>query len=231
MTTTTKAYSTGGELNTINEKYRCNSKSKSVPVMQLIREHKPNTNDELVALIKTHTKDGIHNNCKCGCKSAGTIKDFGKNLYNANVKHFCELGDCSAAKSLEECELFMYTLFVTNSLKGNNMENKALKELNKTGLIYHKIEIASEDCDFKYGVDLVAIDKNGDEVCGIQVKPISYKMLPQDHQVRAINNKKNEDYGKPVFYLYYDATLVFTNIKETIESINKHIESLENPTA
>ena len=210
---TTKAASTGGILNVINERYKCNSKNNSVPVMQLIRYHSPKTNDHLVNLIASHTVNGKHNNCQCGCKSQGTIEDFGMNLYNANLKYFNSIGKPNEAKSLEECELFMYTLFVTYSLKGNNMEAKALNDLKKMLPSDFTIEFGSEKYDFKYGVDLV-ITKDNMELCGVQVKPISYKNIPDSHDVKKANMKKNMLYGKPVYYIYYDIDLEFINTND-----------------
>lgn len=214
----TKTPTTSGILNLINEEYKCSTKNNSVPVMQLIRHHKPQTNAHLVRLIAAHTSNGAYRNCECGCKSQGTVEDFGKNLYHANLNYFNGIGKANEAKSLEECELFMHTLFVTNSLKGNNMENKALIELKKMLPLGYTVEIASVYHDFQYGVDLI-IKKDNVELCGVQVKPISYKNIPDTHEVKEINKKKNKLYRKPVFYIYYDKDLEFTNTKEIVNLI------------
>lgn len=210
---------TSGILNVLNEKYGCSSKKNSVSVMQLIRHHNPQTNAHLVRLIEAHTENGLYRNCECGCKSQGTIADFGMNLYKANLNYFNSIGKPNESKSLEECELFMHTLFVTNSLKGNNMENKALKELKKMLPPDFTVEIASVNHDFKYGVDLI-VKKDNLELCGVQVKPTSYMNIPDSHEVKQVNKKKNELYSKPVFYLYYEKDSDFINTNEILNHIN-----------
>lgn len=204
---------TGGVLNRINELYRCNSKANSVPIMELIRKHKPKQRDELVSLITAHTTTGKLHNCKCGVKSAGTIETFGDNLYKANLDYFKD--EPEKAKTLDECVQFMYNLFVVQSLKGDMMEDKAFKALKD-----NDIRMATEDEDFKLGVDLVI--KKGDKFCGVQVKPESYKNLPSNSSVALINRQKNEKFGAPVFYLYYNIENNFTNL----DAVKAHIANL-----
>ena len=214
----TQTPTTSGTLNVINEKYGCSTKKNSVPVMQLIRHHNPQTNAHLAALIAAHTENGAYRNCECGCKSQGTVEDFGKNLYKANLHFFNSLGKPNEAKSLEECEVFMHTLFITNSLKGNNMETEALAVLKKLLPPEFTVAIASSIYDFKYSVDLIITKDNG-ELCGVQVKPVSYKNIPDTHEVKQLNIKKNKLYGKPVFYIYYDKSSVFINTTEIFNLI------------
>lgn len=106
---------TGGELNILNGKYGISAPDKSIPVMKLIKEHKPKSKEELVTLIKNH----YLYRCDCGIKSKGTIEDFGRNLY---VSQLSEWGKYK--HSLEECINWEYNLFVVQSLKGNTMEKK-----------------------------------------------------------------------------------------------------------
>ena len=182
--------------------------------MSLVRHHSPKTHAHLVALIESHTVNGVHSNCSCGCKSAGTVKDFGKKLYDANVLFFNSISQPQNAKSLEECEKFMYSLFITNTLRGNTMENKALQKLQQLDFEAIVVNFASECNDFKFGVDLEIFSKDGGLICGIQVKPDTYKNLPPTHPVREMNDKKNFLYGKPVFYLFYDKNDFFTNLED-----------------
>lgn len=233
-TTTNKRFVTGGILNRINELYKCNSKHRSVPVMSLIRHHQPKTNAQLAMLIEVHQANREYANCPCGCRSAGTVKDFGKNLYDAQLDYFNKLSESERIANnfnevftLEHCELFMYTLFITNSLRGNNMETKAQQELNRTGKVYHKLECASEELDFKYAVDLIAVNKENKAVCGVQVKPATYQTLREDHEVKVVSRKKNAAWGMPVFYLYYSNDMQFTNLEEVITKLNDHIKMLE----
>lgn len=62
---------TGGELNLLNGNQGISAPYKSVPVMKLIREHKPKTKNELVELIEYHFK----NKCNCGIVSQVDIPE------------------------------------------------------------------------------------------------------------------------------------------------------------
>lgn len=112
---------TGGPLNELNGKMGISAPFRSVPVMKLIRFHKPKTRDELYDLITFHCEEM----CSCGIKSQGTIEDFGRNLYNAQDKFWGE-----KRFSLKECIQWEYDLFVSQSLKGNRIEKMAVKELS-----------------------------------------------------------------------------------------------------
>ena len=78
---------TQGVLNLINERYGCNQKRYTVSIQNLIRYHKPKQNAELIALIASHQEDGAHKDCKCGCKSQGTLETFTDRLYNSYLKY------------------------------------------------------------------------------------------------------------------------------------------------
>ena len=210
---TRKESLTGGPLNKINESYYCNAKNRSVPVMTLIRYHKPKTRDELVALISSHQRNEVHGQCPCGARSQGTLEDFGQNLYEANLKAYAIAPE--KAFSLEACKLFMYNLFVVQSLKGDLMEDKALAHLKKN----HNVRIATEEEDFKMGVDIV-FTILGEIEAGVQVKPASYAEMNVNNPVVQINKAKNQLFGKPVFYLYYNLDGNFVNGKELDTKLN-----------
>ena len=98
------------------------------------------------------------------------------------------------------------------------MENKALNELKKMLPPVFTVEIASVKHDFQYGVDLI-IKKDNVEVCGVQVKPTSYMNIPDSHEVKEINKKKNKLYGKAVHFIYYDKDSDFINTNEVTKLI------------
>lgn len=110
---------TGGELNKLNGDYGISASDKSVPVMKLIKVHKPKSREELARLIEGHHKE----KCKCGIVSQGSIGDFGKNLYEAQIKEWGKY-----KYSLRECIEWEYNLFVVQSLKGDLVKNK-VKEI------------------------------------------------------------------------------------------------------
>jgi len=114
---------TGGELNILNGGKRgISAPDKSVPIMKLIKVHKPKSKEELVTLIKEH----FIKKCECGIVSKGTIEDFGQNLYDAQLPMWGE-----HKYTLQECITWEYHLFVTQSLKGDLIENKAKDILSK----------------------------------------------------------------------------------------------------
>lgn len=199
---------TGGPLNELNGKMGISTPYKSVPVMKLIRIHKPKTRDELYELIKFH----FENNCECGIQSQGTIEDFGKNLYESQLSYWDKY-----RYSLKECIQWEYNLFISQSLKGNLVERKAIKELtNKiSGLSF---EEAEEYLDEELRIDIL-IKKNENSIAGIQVKPLTFKMMRQE--VITFNKTANQRWGKPVYYLYYDGNEEFKNINELISEIGK----------
>jgi hypothetical protein len=212
---------TGGLLNKLNEYLNCNAKKATVSVISLIGYHKPKTADELVALIKSHSAGHQHENCACGNKSQGTIETFAMNLYNKQLGVFKKLEAEEMAFDYECCLSFMYTLFVTYSMKGKYIEDKVVKELTKDIKKYDnfckefKAGKASEEKDFKYGVDVEILDKEGNIRVAIQVKPESYKNFQSNSPVVATNISKNNayesKYKNKVFYLYYNVDETFSN--------------------
>jgi len=147
---------TGGELNKLNGDCGISAPNNSVPVMKLIKIHKPKSNDELVQLIKDHSI----NRCECGVVSKGTIEDFGINLYDAQLSMW------GVHKySIQKCITWEYHLFVTQSLKGNFMEDRARDELSKK-LKDLTVEKTDDYFDEEFRIDLV-IKKNNEIILGI----------------------------------------------------------------
>jgi len=199
---------TGGPLNELNGKMGISAPQRSVPVMKLIRNHNPKSKDELVELIKSH----YHNNCQCGVRSKGTIEDFGRNLYESQIQYWGEY-----RYSLMDCIQWEYDLFVTQSLKGNSIEKKAINLLIRE-LPQYSIEEANDYLDEELRIDILIKFVNVDK-CGIQVKPNTFNKMRTE--VISFNNSANERWGKPVFYLFYDDNENFQNISSIIEEIKK----------
>ncbi len=205
--------STGGPLNVLNGKHGISSRLRTVPVMNLIRKHKPQGRGELVDLIASHSKP--ENPCECGIKSTGTIEDFGKSLYNAQKNEWGQY-----IHTLEECITWEYNLFIINSLKGNVIEEKAIQEFRKHFKGWN-ISESSEKIDNDYRVDLVISDNHNHNKSGIQVKPETYKRMRGS--VKLSNEMRNKQWGNPVFYLYYNKESNFINLEDVILSVNKAI--------
>ena len=200
---------TGGALNELNGKMGVSAPKNSVPVMKLIKVHKPKSKQELVSLIEFHYK----NKCECGIKSQGTIEDFGKNLYNAQQTYWGEI-----RFSLKECKQWEYDLFIVQSLKGGLIEKKVLTVLNQK-LVTAKVIEAKGYLDEELRVDLL-VQKNKTPLCGIQIKPATFLLMREE--VISFNKKANEKWRKPVLYLYYNEDESFKNL----DSVLKEIEAL-----
>jgi len=200
---------TGGELNKLNGDYGISAPDKSVPVIKLIKVHKPGSREELVKLIGKHHKE----RCECGILSQGSIEDFGKNLYEAQIK------DWGRYKySLRECIEWEYNLFVVQSLKGESVEKKA-KEILANELSGIEIKDSNKYYDEELRVDLEIRHKDK-TIAGIQVKPESYKLVRKN--VHHMNKYRNSLVGFRVLYLYYDyKTEEFINLREVVEEIKK----------
>lgn len=196
---------TGGLLNVLNGKMGISAPHKSVPVMKLINKHRPKSYDELETLIEYH----YLNDCECGIKSQGTVYDFGRNLYNAQMEYWGE-----NKFTLEECIQWEYDLFIINSLKGSKMESKAISELKNHLSPEYTITNSESIIDEEYRVD-IEIKKGGNVVLGIQVKPNSYKFTR--YEVKSFNVVRNSKYGNKVAYLYYDDDEEFVNVNEIIQ--------------
>ncbi|MEY4570824.1 MAG: hypothetical protein RLZ10_17 [Bacteroidota bacterium] len=199
---------TGGELNLLNGKMGISAPYKSVPVMKLIKIHAPKSKSELVDLIDFHHK----NKCECGIISTGSVEDFGKNLYESQLKFWGKY-----KYSLEECIKWEYDLFVVQSLKGGNIEKKAIKDLTNL-LKGFEIEEAVGYLDEDLRIDIV-IKKNNLEVAGVQVKPKTFNLMREE--VIHFQNNANKKWGKPVFILYYDNESNYTNLEGVLEKISK----------
>lgn len=199
---------TGGMLNELNGIMGTSAPSNSVPVIKLINTHNPQSYDELEQLIEYHY---LHD-CPCGIKSKGTVRDFGKNLYEAQDVAWGE-----KRFTLDECIQWMYNLFIINSLKGSKMEKLALNEVQQVISSQYQVRKAESNVDERYRVDL-EICNNDTILLGIQVKPHTYVFT--NEYVQASNNAKNSRYGYDVFYLYYNDEGLFVNIEDINDFLN-----------
>ena len=200
---------TGGLLNILNGKMGISAPSNSVSIIKLINIHKPKSYEELEELIKFH----YEYDCSCGVKSQGTVRDFGFNLFKAQLEFFGEY-----LFSLDDCIRWEYDLFIKNSLKGNLMESKAVECLqvclgdnfcvrNSTGFV-----------DEFYRVDVEIFNRNI-LVCGVQVKPFTYTFM--DNDVKRVNINLNSKYSVDVVYLFYDDDGFFMNLDIIVADLLK----------
>ena len=202
-----KAY-TGGALNLLNGKMGISAPKNSVPVMKLIKVHRPSTHFELEQLISSH----FHGSCVCGIKSKGTVIDFGRNLYNSQLSFWGEY-----RYSLKKCVQWEYDLFIVQSLKGNGLENAALAllKLNIPHLIF---EPTAGFLDDELRVDIIIRTEDRELMGGIQVKPDSFKRMRSE--VLYVQMRQNKKWNFPVWFLYYDRELKFNNLEFICQKLN-----------
>jgi len=200
---------TGGELNELNGKMGISDPKRSVPVMRLIRNHKPKSKDALVQLIEYH-KD---NKCECGVFSTGTVKEFGERLYASQDKYWGE-----KRYTLAQCIQWEYDLFVVQSLKGGMIEKKALIMLQNELPNLH-FEEAEGYLDDELRIDLLVFDRSKNIIGGIQVKPKTFKSMRPE--VLFMQKKQNDKWDYPVWFLFY-------NKNESFHEINMLIKTLSN---
>lgn len=201
---------TGGELNELNGKMGISDPKRSVPIMRLIRNHKPKSKDALVQLIEYHK----NNKCDCGVISTGTVLEFGERLYDSQIKYWGE-----QRYTLAQCIQWEYDLFVVQSLKGGMMEKKALIMLQKE-LPNLYFEEAEGYLDDELRVDLLVFDKNKNIKVGIQVKPKTFKSMRPE--VLFMQKKQNDKWNYPVWFLFYNKDESFHEIQELIEKLKKN---------
>lgn len=199
---------TGGMLNILNGKMGISAPSNSVPIIKLIDIHNPKSYDELEKLIEYH----YLNDCKCGIKSKGTVYDFGEKLYEAQMEYWGEY-----IFTLDECKKWMYNLFIINSLKGSQMEKKAIDEFNNKLPTKYIAKNAIGIIDEEYRID-IEIKEGENTILGIQVKPLSYQFMREE--IKDFNKKRNNKYGIDVKYLYYNENQEFINLDNIIEELN-----------
>lgn len=214
---------TGGPLNAINEMYGLNKPELSVPIMQLVQRHKPLTEQDLTQLLHTHQSSMSCNVCQCRVVHGG-LQNWSKRLYDVAKPSY-------PAVTAEECEAFVYDLFVRGPLRGRMMEVKAMTDLN-CEFPFLQFKDASTINDVKYAVDIECYQEEN-LFAGIQVKPVSY--LKQARAVE-INQQKNKQWKYPVFYLYYNGDACFTSqswkdTKNKISSVvnkNDYVDKNDN---
>lgn len=196
---------TGGELNWLNEKYKCNARRNTVPVMDLVRHHRPTSPENLRTLIEAHYTVNVC--AQCGCKSAGTVEQFASQLFEAQYNEPEQR--VNRRYTWDECYTFHYTLFCVAPLRGIAME-RAVHGAVGTLLRHTRawcIREATQREDFDCAVDLVIERTDADSdhrpraVLGLQVKPDS---VLKRTSVMAQNRRKHKTFGAPVLFIVYD---------------------------
>ena len=223
-------FHTGGELNHIAARYGINRKASSFSCTDFYAIHNPATVAEAITLIddyrtgkRTHSKIKVTRN----------IPEIAYNLYTKVQREEKE-----HLYDFEKCFNFTIGLFILNSIKGKEMERRATAELRlaieREGLPF-RVGMAPSSFDFKYSVDLLivadVVNANASNiVCGVQVKPDTYKKVTvkgvKDHNL--CNNAK-ADFN--THYIYYNGRKEFGSFHAILQQLREKAntdKSLDN---
>ena len=198
---------TGGPLNWLNGRAGTSAPHRSVPVIQLIRVHRPRSAFELEALITSHWETV----CPCGIVSQGRVQDFGRALFEAQRLHWGEY-----RYSLQECTQWMYDLFVHQAMRGDRMESEAAARLSAALAPVAHVQMSDVFLDCELRIDLEVL-RAGQRVAGVQVKPISFFRMRSS--LVTAQAMRHAELGLPVFVLCYDAEGHFVALPEIARAI------------
>ena len=155
---------------------------------------------KIMEFIKNHpdikTAEELSNEIDKVAREIGkqTISDMAFGMHKKQEKYGTEY-------TQSECYEYILDLFTNKSLKGTEMEEKALKYLQDRRKRY-KWRTATTHQDTKLNIDIAGYDENDELVVGVQVKPISYKST--DYEVKRINDRKVYNSKIETHYMYYN---------------------------
>jgi len=201
---------TGGPLNWLNEKSRCNSRANSVPIMSLLEAH-PTDDPEV---LKRCIEDHAFIECECGIKSRGPIEKFALSLFEAQFTPLAlDWKKKHGTFSYDECLKFQHALFCEAPIRGRLFEMKSrciveclLKERYPT--VKTRKATVHEDLDL--GVDYIAyVPPAVNILVGVQVKPHSAMSMKN---VLKMHTEKHKKCTFPVFFHVYHPNGAFDDI-------------------
>lgn len=198
---------TGGPLNHLNGRAAISAPANSVPVIQLIRAHRPRSAAELEDLIAGH----VGGRCWCGLTSQGRVQDFGRALYDAQRDYWGEY-----RYSLQECIQWEYDLFIHQSMRGDRMEAHAAAQLSAAVAPRALVQMSDVYLDCELRIDLEVL-RGRDRIAGIQVKPTSFFRMRRE--VIAAQKDRQDALGAPVFVLCYEEDGKFIGIHELARTL------------
>lgn len=199
-----KRIATGGPLNILNEKFKCNAPRNTVPIMALVNEHQDVTSARgLEQLIAAH----FHSQCPCGIRSNGTVATFANALYKAQFKDEAWMAK-NGEHSEQQCYDFHYQLFCVGPVRGRQFETQS--KLQLMAALYERapevrwvVRDATPREDADMAVDYVIGDAHaGSWQMGVQVKPVS--VLSRGYVVEENKRKHTLFPGSVIWHVYGD---------------------------
>ena len=201
---------TGGPLNWLNERSRCNSRANSVPIMSLLDAHPTHDPEVLKKCIEEHA----FSECTCGIKSKGPIEKFALSLFEAQFAPFAqEWKRKHGTFSYEDCLKFQHALFCEAPIRGRLFEMKSrliVEGLLRDSFPSVKTRKATVFEDADLGVDYVVfVPPSVDILMGVQVKPQSAMNI---HNVLKMHTEKHKKCKFPVVFHVYQSNGAFDDI-------------------
>ena len=201
-----KRLRTGGALNILNERYGCNSRSRTVPIMALLDAHPTDDPATLRCTIEAHT----HGACACGVRSTGPVEKFALALFEAQFNEsWREAGH--RRYTFAECLEFQTELFCAAPIRGRLFEYRSraamLALLEKEAGAWTTRRPTPHE-DGTLGMDYVA-RRDGVDAFGVQVKPHT---VLQRVYVMEMNRKKHALCPVPVVFHVYDSEGAFAPV-------------------
>ena len=196
-------YYTGGIKNKEFDKLYLGTIRNSFACVKLYEQYKPATvKDAILTISNIKAKKVKFDNVYVNNDVFEVAYQF---YYKTNYKY-----------SYKECFDFCVGILIINSLKGQLMEDAAAYFLNEHLPNDIKVVKTPSAFDSKFAIDLLLVKTiNGvvfkeNVICGIQVKPESYKHFKHD-ELKKHNQKVNELLKFKTLYLHYSGSYNVVN--------------------
>ncbi len=160
------------------------------------------------------------------------VKQIGQELYY----EICKDGN-SCNVSMDECVYIAYFRIICETWNGIAIREQKTKETLEKAFKNEGYTILLIDTsgffDYQYAVDF-EVYWEGHIICGLQIKPHSYKSKKEYiEKAHKINIKKNSEYtkkyGRLVFYVYSNLSGEINNV-DVISQITREIKSISTTT-
>ncbi len=177
--------------NMVANRFQLNSKRNVGPTSQSIREAQPDSLEAWEDYYYEHVRSREH------------IEALGNRMYE---KIHQVIIPALESISPEECQQYIHELVITKTYQGYVDEIEAVRDLVATELSELPIEIepAPDEMDRVLAVDFII--RVGDNLVGLQVKPITADQVPDLHKWESIWRRAHEEFknrfGGKVFTVY-----------------------------
>jgi hypothetical protein len=176
------------DLNCVFNDYKINAVRYSTRISGILRTQNISGSDDLARIVNERLKANMLSRVIIGDRS---IKVDSLTQLSYVFMMCCYFAGFVASQM--ECYNYIYKVFVDDSWLGFIREKKCAELLKPE---YPTARLSDADEDTKYAVDIVVPDK-----FGVQLKPESYKRFNMQAD---LNKSKNDRYGLPVYYVYYN---------------------------